>query len=145
MEANLVPDSAPLASKSPFIHFSIHANQCGSISTHFSLELGKLQPSAIELEYVYRFGRIGLCVGRRCCLDVRRMFSLEAFSAGMVYRRGAVSTLQFLHFQTKLASPLLPLTSFISYALMRMDLGIGIQVCSYKAGRGNEVGVRLAA
>jgi hypothetical protein len=72
------------------------------------------------------------------------MFSLEAFSAGMVYWRGAVSTLQFLHFQTKLASPLLPLTSFMSCPTVRKDVGFGIYTRSYKAGGGDEVGVCLA-
>jgi hypothetical protein len=118
--------------------------QCRWLSTHLSLELGKFQPSAIELEYVHCLGRIGLCIGRRRCLDVRRMFSLEAFSAGMVYWRGAVSTLQFLHFQTKLASPLLPLTSFMSCPTVRKDVGFGIYTRSYKAGGGDEVGVCLA-
>jgi hypothetical protein len=92
--------------------------------TDLGLELCELEASAVELEDVDRLGRVGLRVrgGRR--LDAGRVLSLGACQ-GVRRRRGGTgrATLQFLHFQTKLASPRLPLISFTSKRLSETQLG----------------------
>lgn len=45
--------------------------------TYLSLELNKLQPPTIKLEYIHRLGRIGLRIRSRRGFDIRRMFSLH--------------------------------------------------------------------
>jgi hypothetical protein len=124
MPANLVPVSDPVARNSPYNRINMHTLLARSQSTNFRFELGELKPSTIKLEYVYRLGRVGLFVRLRRRLDVSRVFSLSAcqhYASSML--GWARATLQFLHFQTKLASPLLPLISFCSKRLIETKLG----------------------
>jgi hypothetical protein len=123
MPAHLVVDSAPTARNSPYSRVSMWAC-CVRRMTDLGLELCELEASAVELEDVDCLGRVGLrvCGGR--CLDVGRVLSLGACQ-GVRRRRGwtGSATLQFLHFQTKLASPRLPLISFCSKRLTETKLG----------------------
>lgn len=126
MPENLVPESVPVARNSPYtLMISIVWRALGGAheSTHLGLELGELEPPAVKLEYIYRRGRVCLFVRGRRGFDVRRVLSLPCPSArvGETGSR-AEETLQFLHLQTKLASPLLPLISFCSKRLTETKL-----------------------
>lgn len=81
---------------------------------YLGFEFGKLKSSAVELDKLLGFWRLSLLIGRGCCLDGCRRLALEIYEFPF-HRSDVYPTLQFLHFQTKLASPLLPLISLFSY------------------------------
>lgn len=129
---NLVLESTPSASQSPCsVSDCIFSRILWFVLwpwTHLRLELDKLEAAAVKLENVLRLGRLDLRVGLCTGLDRSRGLSLLDVSACFVvivwlvlHARGNDNvlacpqpTLQFLHFQTKLASPRPPLISFCS-------------------------------
>jgi hypothetical protein len=102
---------------------SLHPRSSTWQFANLCLELGKLEPSTVELEYVDCLRRVCLwiCSGRG--LDARRVFPLQDCQGMLDIAGTGTATLQFLHRQTKFASPLLPLTSFFSKRLTEMKLG----------------------
>jgi uncharacterized membrane protein len=87
--------------------------------TYIWLELDEFKTSAVELDDLLGLGGVAVGVGLGCFFDGCRVFSLvKQMSTHQTILSEASKneqTLQFLHFQTKLASPLLPDTSFCSY------------------------------
>jgi hypothetical protein len=81
------------------------------------LELDKLKTTTVELDYPLGFGRLRLLVCIGGSLDRGRRFTLHLSlsSSSFINEDQTERTLQFLHFQTKLASPLLPLISLSSW------------------------------
>lgn len=83
---------------------------------YVSFELCKLQAAAVEFDDVLPLGWRSMLVGKRWSLDCRCGFPLQILSASYrdVAGLSVLRTLQDLHLQTKLASPLLPDTSLDS-------------------------------
>ena len=115
-----------LACGKPFalVYLSVALSHFHVRNTYIGLELDKLKPSAVELEYVLHLRWIRSFIGSGRGLDIRRVFTLRNNISNKSTPEETVrKTLQFLHFHTKLASPLLPLISFCSKRLTDTQLG----------------------
>jgi len=78
------------------------------------LEFHKLQSAAVKLNEPLGLGRLCLLIRLWGSLDGSRRFPLQGVSVLITGGELESLTLQFLHFHTKLASPRLPLISFVS-------------------------------
>lgn len=111
---NLVPDSRPVASQSPYFM----SNQRGSydieLISYLRSILDKFKPSAIKLKHFLPFGRRRLLICYWCRLNCGGWFSLLHDQYVIWLDNICLRTLHDLQRHTKLASPLLPLISLVS-------------------------------
>lgn len=106
MPANLVPESRPVAKNSPSALNSVNSRPLQSNSRMLTVLGGSL------CSYI-----------RGAALMLAECSLCHTSQRGPQPVWKCEPTLQFLHFQTKLASPLLPLTSFCSKRLTETRLG----------------------
>lgn len=117
-----------------------------STGTHLSLEFGKLQSSAVELQQVHRLGWVRLLVGGRGGLDVCRMLPLYwGQGLGVEWRTGKERP--YSSCTSRRSWPRRDCRSFRSFPEKRSDrlqVGGGRRDSADEAGHGDEVGMSLA-
>jgi hypothetical protein len=69
MLSNLVPESMPFATQSPYT--ALEPFVLSTISSYIRFKLGKLQSSAVDLDDLGGLGRLGVLIGSRTGLDRR--------------------------------------------------------------------------